>query len=900
MTNKTMIAKAVKAALFGGLAASLSITAPTAFAAEESDEEENKVVVTGSRLTRTDIEGALPVTVYDREDLDASGDVSVADFLRNTSFNSFGSFRPASGSSAQSQASLSLRGLGGGRSLILIDGRRAPASPQTGSAQDLNSIPLGAVERIEILSDGASAIYGTDAIGGVVNVITRKDFDGAEFRIGLSDPKRPGGSTDEGSLLFGASGDRASAYIGVSWSGREIVFQRDRPWSAGGTSSFGNNYLIGGLQGVQNFAPGGAGCTGTGLFTIPGTTGCFYDYTALAADEAELKNQAIFGRAQYQINDDWSTYLNLTNSRVTSFGRYAPTPIQLTVSATSPNNYTGLGTDVLLRHRSIGTGTRDTNTDQNQYDALWGFEGTINDTVELDFGIRHNEYKYDEFGRNYVVRPLLEAAINSGAYDILDPEANPDSVLNSVKATINRESVSIIDEVYINSQFDIFEMDGGSARFLIGGEYRQEDYEDQYDSLSEGGVIAGSAGNSAGGGRDVTALYFETLLPVMDGLEVNVAGRYDDYSDFGNNFAPKVSVKWVPSDDLTLRASWGEGFRAPSLAILTAQPAFSADGTVDPDTCAFLTGSLSCQTQLDAYALANPNLQPEESDQFGLGVVWEATDSLSVSLDYYDIELTNQVSGIGSGEIIACVRGQRGETRGASAAPCPAGVAEIANTATPGDASNGLGVAFRDPIPFDVDGNGTIDAGETIAPVLFAQRGFVNRGKIETSGFDFNLRNEADLGSYGSLSTNFQLGYVRDFKLDGTDVIDQPGVPDMRANLSNRWGISDFQVVWNINYIGDTLSTNGTFLAGCEAAGGPCVPGVDYLDTIPLRNSSWVTHDLQVNYFTPWDGTISLGATNLTDKDPVLDQFDGGGRGYDTGLYDGYGRIVYLRYTQTF
>src|SRR5690606_19034820 len=138
---------------------------------------------TGSRIQRADVEGALPITVIDRMDLELSGEISVADFLRTTTFNSFGSFRPQSGSSAQSFAEVSLRGLGGSRTLILIDGRRAPTAPMVGQGQDLNAVPLAAVERIEILSDGASAIYGSDAIGGVVNIITRKDFSGVEITL---------------------------------------------------------------------------------------------------------------------------------------------------------------------------------------------------------------------------------------------------------------------------------------------------------------------------------------------------------------------------------------------------------------------------------------------------------------------------------------------------------------------------------------------------------------------------------------------------------------------------------------------------------------------------------------------------------------------------------------------
>lgn len=176
--KRNLLSNAVRLGLTASAVSLMGLVSAPVFAQdEEAADDEGKTMerieVTGSRIKRADVEGSLPITVIDRQDIDASGDTNVADFLRNTTFNSFGSFRPQSGSSAQSFAEVSLRGLGGSRTLVLIDGRRAPVSPTTGSGQDLNSIPLAAVERIEILSDGASAIYGSDAIGGVVNIITR-------------------------------------------------------------------------------------------------------------------------------------------------------------------------------------------------------------------------------------------------------------------------------------------------------------------------------------------------------------------------------------------------------------------------------------------------------------------------------------------------------------------------------------------------------------------------------------------------------------------------------------------------------------------------------------------------------------------------------------------------------
>ncbi|MFT5669869.1 MAG: iron complex outermembrane receptor protein, partial [Glaciecola sp.] len=243
MFTNNKIAKSISLALAFGSMSVLSLSG-AAVAQEEAEVEESveKIQVTGSRIRRADMEGSLPVTVIDRAAIEFSGQTSVADLLRNTSFNSTGSFRPQSGSSAQGVSSVNLRGLGASRTLVLIDGRRLPKSPSTGSSQDLNAIPVAAVERVEILTDGASAIYGSDAIGGVINIITRKDFNGVEIKLGASQIEHEGGDREEGSVVFGTSTDKASIIGGVSWNKRDIVFARDFPWYNPGGSIYGNSF----------------------------------------------------------------------------------------------------------------------------------------------------------------------------------------------------------------------------------------------------------------------------------------------------------------------------------------------------------------------------------------------------------------------------------------------------------------------------------------------------------------------------------------------------------------------------------------------------------------------------------------------------------------------------------
>lgn len=325
MTLKTT--KLRDAITFALVAGATAVTGTgVAFAQDSEATTLDRIEVTGSRIKRAEIEGAVPVTVIDRAQLEATGDISVADFLRDTTFNSFGSYQSSSGSSWGGFTGVSMRGLGEGRTLILIDGRRAPVAPMHGSAQDLNTIPMAAVERIEILSDGASAVYGSDALGGVINIITRKDFDGVEISYGQGFPTRQGGDTQEGHVVFGTAGDRGRILAGASYAKRDELYTRDRDFwmSTPGASVYSNNFWRPGVNDDGSFffdgraamrgdihptfgaaVPGD--CTdGTNLFYTSGSgfgTTCQYNHSMVSATATSVENKSAFIRGDYQIND---------------------------------------------------------------------------------------------------------------------------------------------------------------------------------------------------------------------------------------------------------------------------------------------------------------------------------------------------------------------------------------------------------------------------------------------------------------------------------------------------------------------------------------------------------------------------------------------------------------------
>ncbi|HUR40737.1 MAG TPA: TonB-dependent receptor, partial [Verrucomicrobiae bacterium] len=863
--------KAIRTAFLTGLAAAL--TSPAAMAQEAGTADKDKdateletMEVTGSRLGRADIEGALPVATITRADIETSGFTSVAELLRNTTFNSLGAFRAQSGSSAQGLVTVDLRGLGSERTLVLIDGRRAPKAPFSPSAQDLNAVPLAAVERIEVLKDGASAIYGSDAIAGVINIITRKDYTGASLSYQEQTTDRVGGDSHGGQFMSGISSEKGSLVFGASFFSRDIIFARDSLFNTPGASFFSNNYYLSGFvdansdyiddnTGHPYYGAVSGGCPNSdpAFFTYANQIGginCGYNFNLVAADEAETGNKGVFARTSYKITDDWTMNMAGSVSRATSFGRYAPSlnDVAIVVPAGSPNNPFA-DQDIYLYHRFAGLGTRDNDTDANVYDLSGSFEGTFGDFT-VTTGSRYNEYQFYELGKNYVVLPIASQYIIDGTYDIYDPSVNnPSSVLNAMKATINRASYWKTLEYYAEGTMPLFPMPGGSARLAVGAEYRTEKYFDQYDSLSEGGAIGGSSGNSSGTNRKVKAGFAEMLLPIVDIWEVSLSGRYEDYNDVGENFAPKISTRVQPVDRFTLRASAGTGFRAPSLDIISALPAFSAEPLRnDAQTCAAVGGTFNAatfncsrSTQVSTTIISNPNLQAEDSTQYGLGFAVDITDALDVSLDYYNISIEDAISYLSPSQLVDLLNRGR---------PLPAGFS-ITRALT--------------------------------GKITGAVAGYANQGEFNTSGLDLAVNLGQELGAAGRISSNLNFVYILEYTYDVTgveiDPLGEPATPQYRATLHNTYSLGGLAVALNANHI---AKQNENTAAGGE------VP-------------SYTTWDAQIGYELPFLGgtQLAVGAINLFGREPSPNSaFDG--RDYNFYLYDQYGTQPYFKLVQKF
>lgn len=857
MFQRTKISVGVLLAIGGGL-----LLAGLPAQAQQTE----RVEVTGSRIKRADSEGALPVTVISRAELEASGAVTVAELVRNTTFSTSGQFRPQSGSSAQAWAGVNLRGLGSNRTLVLIDGRRVAKAPNVGDSADMNSIPMAAVERIEILTDGASAIYGSDAIGGVVNVIMRKDFEGVHIMYGVTSPSVVGGDRDEASVLMGFNNEKGRVVAGVSHTKRDITFVRNAPWGyEQGASSYSNamyNAFPDGAGGYL-FAPSGSSFLGNagscdfaekGFFVQTGTGRCRYDFNLVAADEAATSADSLFARGELKLNNDWSTYLNASVTRNTSFGRYAPVPDSILITPGSAFDLAHTktvatggtwtpGSPYYLAHRFAAAGNRDTSTDGNLYDVSLGLQGSVAG-FDVDVGARRTISKIVETGRGFIVKGLATTAINNGTYNVDNPFLNSETVLKSITHTTGRDSIFSSNEVYASASKGLFKMDGGMATLYLGAETRTENYADIYDSLSEAGEVLGSSGSSAAGNRKVDAVTAEMLFPISKQLEATVAGRHEQYSDYGGDFSPKASLRYRPSKELTLRASVGRGFRAPSLPELNGKPAYSADTVVDPRHCLADGGftpaeCTSEEFQINGLHISNPGLKSEKSKQWSFGGVWDITPEFSIKADYWNTQINNVISSITAQEIVDRDNGD-------------------SNLAIPA----GLSIK-RDP------------ASGAILQVI---SGTANEGVRQYSGIDLNVLFQHKLGGFGKFRHELNVAQRLEAKSNGTDFNGTFGEPKMRATLSNNWNMDAFDVTWNVNFIDKNGSQDDGNYTG-----------------------PYTTHDLQLNWKPPVKGMkLTVGVVNLFEKFPELVGSPYDQKAFNYYLYDAYGRQAYVRFEQKF
>ena len=872
MLNRKPLAVAVAAALG---ASSFGSTQGVAYAQEADEYADSQaieeIVTTGSRIKRSTNTQSQEIITFSIEDMELSGDISVSDALRSSTMNSLGSFRESSGNSAQSNATFNLRGVGAARTLILVNGRRVVGSPSLGGGGtvNLNMIPFSAVDRVEVIADGASAVYGSDAVAGVVNVILKKNYDGLKFSARYGDRHEDDGSETSFSILTGASSDRGSVTLGVEYDSRDPIFDADREYTAAGWGDAdGDGEVLGYGESVgvsvfgytlinPTYVPGstfdpndqttwqvspGANCQDgvngfAGVMNADVAFGaseigyyCGYAYALVSANRAGLERINTWVSSEYELTDDITVHADAILSQAESFGRYAPSAAPGPTIPGDPRN----DVDATFGYfRWTDLGTRDNVVNDTLTDINIGAEGDFTDTVSWDLNYTYSKYVSSSVGQYYLSYAGIEYNIN---YNITDNE----TFVNNLKHTTLNDDRQKLEKVFAGMQFDMFEMGGGTASAYVGAESYTIDYAALVDAQSEAGLVGGSAGNSAEGSRDIKAISAEAILPVTDWLEVDLAVRYDDYSDFGSATSPRVGVTAsVPGvDGLVIKASFGQGFRAPDLSDLYGATAFSAERATDFWGCQVAGIALAncLPSQHSTFIGSNPNLDAEKSETFSFGVEYNFLENWRASVNYFDLTLTESIDFT--------------------------------------SAQDQLDVDFQ-----TMGGNPNVVRG--VLGIQSIAAGFQNAvTDVNREAVDASLSANFDT-SFGMFNASFNTSYYLNYDSEesyGTGILFDAtgtlGFPEWRSNFLMNWEMGNFFTSLNVDYIGENKSR---------------ISGVKW--------DNWTTANLAVGYTMSDYGTFTIGANNIANEEPILNSL---GEPVDEYTYSNTGRVVYLRYSIEF
>ena len=693
MFKRSQVCSAVVAALGGVLAMS---TAPS-FGQTQLE----RVEITGSSIKRVDSETALPVTVIKRVDIERIGAATVEDLLSKISSSNGQGYSTglALGDAGRPGfAGVSIRALGSNNTLILVNGRRLAVYALDGGSVNINDIPLAAVDRIEILRDGASALYGTDAIAGVINLITKKEFRGLEAALSGSKPTQDGGggeksasapigmgslSTDKWSVMLNLGHVEIDSLKAKDRSFASTAYRPDLGVNRLSSNAFPANVATPGLASpAGNFYNNGAGCNPPTSFGTSATDKrCRFDYASVIDIFPKSKRDNLFLKGTVEVGafELGAEYLLTKNkykfvisptpaSEATTFNG---DPVQL--SKNSPfyptawiaANFPSLaGKDLNLYWRTTDAGPRTNEVATSQDRLLFTADATFG---KWDAGLAlmrstskateryTNGYLYehkllgtgnllpDDPGYSAAVQPINIAINPFGANDAAGIAAINDSKVIA-DTRISKSTRTAVDGKV--STADLFVMPGGSAGLAVGFESRREAFDDNPLPILNSGDIIGGAGSQlpVQASRTVQAVYTEFSLPITKSIEATLSARYDKYSDFGNTFNPKAALRWKVSPSMLLRGSVGTGFRAPTLPDLF-QPLQkgNTNGVFDDPLydaavgCTTTFDGRYCGAQLTKKSGGNPSVQPEKSSQFSVGMVFDLAKDFSVTMDYFSI-----------------------------------------------------------------------------------------------------------------------------------------------------------------------------------------------------------------------------------------------------------------------
>ena len=608
MLKKAKLCTGLVLAFGGGFA-----VAP-AFAQQQLE----RVEITGSAIKRIDAETAVPVTVIKMDDLRKQGVTTVEQALASiTGSQSQFTTSQAVGLGTGGASFADLRGLGQNKTLVLLNGRRLANNTIDGSTPDLNTIPFAAISRIEVLRDGASALYGTDAIGGVINFITRSDLKGGSVTVGADMPQHHGGKTADASLVYGF-GDLASQGFNVmgalDYQSQDRIKAAQRPFGSTGNIPSRGIAKSSGSSDPGNYDQGGAGANpagpacNTNAFIFPsGNATCREDFTKYVDLIPQEERQSGYLRGTLKLNADNQVNLEYFATKTTVKTQIAPVPFAaLTMNPGTPffpgNGITPAPTSftidptqpINIRWRDAPNGPRAEEDRNLQQRFLVGLQGTI---VGWDYNaaVTYNQNKNDHeitggYADGNIITPgVMNGIINPFGAQTAAGAALLDSALVTGKLYGGESEDTSVDARASRELGDWLKA-GRPAAVAVGAEFRRQKINFKANPPVAAALIASTGvdpSTDQEGSRNVVGVYTELNVPLMKGLDVTAAVRYDKYSDFGNTTNPKFSFKYTPIQQLLFRGSVSTGFRAPSLFELNNPQTFTntANSFNDPVLC---------------------------------------------------------------------------------------------------------------------------------------------------------------------------------------------------------------------------------------------------------------------------------------------------------------------------
>ena len=918
----------------------------------------DRIEVTGSRIPRAEIENEQPIITISRAQIEEQGFSSVADILQNlTSSGSPAISRSMALSSGEDVGGyyVDLRNLGANRTLVLLNGKRLGVS--TASLQDLGQIPMSAIERIEVLKDGASSIYGSDAIAGVVNVITRRNFDGAEFNgyIGAYDE---GEARQDYSVTMGASNDRGGITFSAEYSKEDPVYGKDREFSRYGNSPdipfdgwsvVSQNGVWLGPLGTDGLPVGGPCPSGTCTLTKgtdPRNPANYHDITGPERANANeqmmvqtgVERKSLFVSAFYDISDSVRFTTDIGYNRRTTDQQIAGYPGQYYYGLISADSYfnPAPGVDQAWFRRFWEV----PRTTQNQLDTFrvtLGLEGTLEFGEDRlwnwDVGLLSNENANNKQNHGDAYLPALQAAIGPSFFNpatgrvecgtAADPiayggaigagecipfnpllpfgEAGEGSLGNPTLQQFlfpeyHDHGRTKTTDYTANLAGTLFSLPAGELGLAVGVEHRREEGRFVPDAINQAGQSTGLPATTTAGSYDLDEAYVELEIPVLADvpgakeLTFNVASRYSDYSNFGDTTNNKFQMRWRPMDGLLVRATYADGFRAPTINDLYGGTGGSYEFYTDPcavgqpangnaactaagvpaDYVQIGQGGIPCttypcQTGSQFTGGSNPNLIAETATSRTAGIVWSPqwVDGLDLSLDWYNVEIDQSIVSDSVDNILRdCY------------------VAGVTSRCA-GIVRNSTGV---------------------ITGMFF---GLTNAGGLETEGYDFGVNYRMPETAFGKFTINWQSSYVSQYDTLADDApetlwvgnVGTPGFFRVRSNLGVTWEKGDFSVSYMARYYSGMKEDCTTDVRK------PC-DSPDHIDIYGAADpenhtGSNTFSDLQFSVKLPWNATASLGANNIFDHmGPQMFSQPNSSFAY----YGGFdiGRFWYMKYQQRF